>query len=435
MMELSVTRRQLEFIRSTAMETLFGGAAGGGKSYAQLIDALIYALTYPASRQLILRRTLPELKRSLIQVSLTLYPQEVGSYGETSHLWTIRNKSTIEFGYCDSENDVTRYQSAEYDVIRFDELTHFTKFQFTYMLSRIRGTNTYPKQVKSSTNPGGVGHSWVKARYIDVLIPGEESDGKLFLPAKVQDNTFLMQKDPGYVKRLEMLDERSRKALLYGQWDLFEGQYFCEFSPELHVCPPPEFPSWWKRYLAIDYGLDMLAALWIALSPDGTAWVYREVYQSGLIISEAAEAICRAETGDEVIFQRLAPPDLFNRRQETGRSAVDIFAEAGLFFDKAMGERIAGWYAVKEYLRPFTDEQGILTAKLKISPVCKNLIRTLPMLAADEKNPNDTANHPHELTHAPDALRYFAATIQPQGQAWKPGQSDGDMDAFLSYQR
>ena len=114
---------------------------------------------------------------------------------------------------------------------------------------------------------------------------------------------------------------------------------------------------------------------------------------------------------------------------------MDIFAEAGLFFDKAMGERIAGWYAVKEYLRPFTDEQGILTAKLKISPVCKNLIRTLPMLAADEKNPNDTANHPHELTHAPDALRYFAATIQPQGQAWKPGQSDGDMDAFLSYQR
>ena len=432
-MEISVTRRQLEFIRSTAFETLFGGAAGGGKSYAQLIDALIFALRYPCSRQLILRRTFPELKRSLIQVSMGLYPTEIGTYGETHHRWTFVNGSTIEFGSCDSESDVTKYQSAEYDVIRFDELTHFTEFQFTYLLSRVRGVNGYPKQVKSSTNPGGVGHSWVKARYIDVLIPGEERDGKLFLPAKVQDNTFLMKSDPEYVSRLELLDERSRKALLYGRWDLFEGQYFAEFSPDIHVCVPPAIPTWWKRYLSIDYGLDMLAALWIALAPDGTTWVYREVYRSGLIISEAAEAIRSAEEVGEHIDQRLAPPDLFNRRQETGRSAVDIFAEAGLYFDRAMGERVPGWYAVKEYLRPFDDEQGIRTAKLKISPCCSNLIRTLPLLATDAANPNDTANSPHELTHAPDALRYFAATVQPEGMEWKPDIHDGDIGAFLAY--
>lgn len=433
MMELSVTRRQLEFIRSTAFETLFGGAAGGGKSYAQLIDALVFALRYAGSRQLMLRRTFPELKRSLIQVSLSLYPMEIASYGETNHRWVFANRSTIEFGFCDTENDVTKYQSAEYDVIRFDELTHFTQFQFTYLLSRIRGVNGYPKQVKSSTNPGGVGHNWVKARYIDVLTPGEERDGKLFLPAKVQDNTFLMHSDPAYIRRLELLDERSRKALLYGRWDLFEGQYFGEFSSDIHVAQPPDIPSWWRRYLAIDYGLDMLAALWIALSNDGTAWVYREVYRSGLIISEAAEAICRAELPEENITQRLAPPDLFNRRQETGRSAVDLFADAGLYFDKAMGERVAGWYAVKEYLRPFEDEQGIRTAKLKISPRCKNLIRTLPALLTDSNNPNDTANAPHELTHAPDALRYFAATVQPQSSEWKPDAHDGDVGAFLSY--
>lgn len=433
-MEISVTRRQLEFIRSTAFETLFGGAAGGGKSYAQLIDALVFALQYPASKQLMLRRTFPELKRSLIQVSLSLYPQETASYGETSHRWTFVNRSTIEFGFCDSENDVTKYQSAEYDVIRFDELTHFTQFQFTYLLSRIRGVNGYPKQVKSSTNPGGVGHSWVKARYIDPLTPGEEQDGMLFLPAKVQDNTFLMKNDPDYLRRLELLDERSRKALLYGRWDLFEGQYFGEFSAELHVCAPPDpIPDWWKRYLAIDYGLDMLAALWIALAPDGTAWVYRELYQSGLIISEAAERMRKAEPEEEPIAQRLAPPDLFHRRQETGRSAVDLFADAGLYFERAMGERVAGWYAVKEYLRPFDDEQGIRTAKLKISPVCKNLIRTLPALSADPANPNDTANAPHELTHAPDALRYFAATVQPTCSEWKPDGQDQEIGAFLEY--
>ena len=432
-MEISVTRRQLEFIRSPAFETLFGGAAGGGKSYAQLIDALIFALKYPGSKQLVLRRTFPELKRSLIQVSLSLYPTNIAVYGETSHKWKFVNGSTIEFGSCDSENDVTKYQSAEYDVIRFDELTHFTKFQFTYLLSRVRGVNGYPKQVKSSTNPGGVGHGWVKARYIDSMTPGEVQDGKLFLPAKVQDNAFLMKKDPNYIKRLQMLDDRSRKALLYGEWDLFEGQYFGEFSKDLHVCVPPDpIPPWWKRYLAIDYGLDMLAALWIALEPNGTAWVYREVYRSGLIISEAAEAMVQAE-GGERIDQRLAPPDLFNRRQETGRSAIDIFAEAGLYFDRAMGERVPGWYAVKEYLRPFEDEQGIRTAKLKISPACKNLIRTLPLLTTDSANPNDTANTPHEYTHAPDALRYFAATVQPEGTAWQPDHYDGDVGAFLSY--
>jgi hypothetical protein len=421
----------MDFIRSTAFETLFGGAAGGGKSYAQLIDALIFAMRYAGSRQLILRRTFPELKRSLIQTSLAVYPTQIATYGETNHKWTFCNGSVVEFGSCDSENDVGKYQSAEYDVLRFDELTHFTEFQFRYLLSRVRGVNGYPKQVKSSTNPGGVGHSWVKARYIDPLVPFEQKDGKLFLPARVQDNLFLMKRDPAYVERLKLLDSRSQKALLYGEWDLFEGQYFSEFSADLHVAPPPDpIPHWWKRYLSVDYGLDMLAALWIALSPDGTAWVYREVYKKGLIISEAAQEICAAEQG-ESISQRLAPADLFNRRQETGRSAVDLFADAGLYFDKATGGRVSGWYAVKEYLHPFTDEQGIRTAKLKISPACRNLIRTLPALRADPNNPNDTANTPHELTHAPDALRYFAASVRTDGQLWSP--ESEDISAFLSY--
>ena len=128
-------------------------------------------------------------------------------------------------------------------------------------------------------------------------------------------------------------------------------------------------------------------------------------------------------------FGRFTTPDLFNRRQETGRSAVDIFAEHGLFFDKAMGERIPGWYAVKEYLHPYFDEQGIRTARLKISPACKNLIRTLPMLAADAKNPNDTANTPHELTHAPEALRYGLMSRTPKTEI-KPGRFTSKVWSF-----
>ena len=158
-------------MRSEAFETLFGGAAGGGKSHGQLLDALRFAVVYPGSRQLMLRRTMPELERSLVPAAMRLYPQSVASYKVSEHRWDFINGSTLEFGYCDAESDVTKYQSAEYDVIRFDELTHFTESQFTYLISRIRGANPYPKQVKSTTNPGGIGHQWVKSRYIDPMPP------------------------------------------------------------------------------------------------------------------------------------------------------------------------------------------------------------------------------------------------------------------------
>ena len=170
-MRLTVTKRQKAFLDATATEVLFGGAAGGGKSRGQLIDAFLFALTHPASKQLILRRTFPELEKSLIRESLALYPKSVYTYHATGHTGRFPTGSLIDFGYCATENDVFQYQSAEYDVIRFDELTHFTEFQYLYLMSRVRGANRYPKQIKSSTNPGGVGHGWVKARFIDPAPP------------------------------------------------------------------------------------------------------------------------------------------------------------------------------------------------------------------------------------------------------------------------
>ncbi|MBR2502795.1 MAG: terminase family protein, partial [Oscillospiraceae bacterium] len=143
--KLDVTPKQYRFLKCTADEVLFGGAAGGGKSYAQLIDAFIYAVNYPGSKQLILRRTLPELEKSLIRVSLSLYPRSVYKYNSNKHIGQFKNGSVIDFGYCDRENDVYQYQSAEYDVIRFDELTHFTEDMYIYLMSRIRGVNSYPK--------------------------------------------------------------------------------------------------------------------------------------------------------------------------------------------------------------------------------------------------------------------------------------------------
>ncbi len=442
---LKMTRKQQEFINADAFEVLFGGAAGGAKSHGQVLDALLYALTYAGSKQLVLRRTYQELEKSLIRASLQFYPREVCKYNDSAHMWRFTNGSLIDFGYCDYEKDVYRYQSAEYDVIRFDELTHFTESMYTYLISRVRGANDFPKRVKSSTNPGGVGHAWVKARFIDPAPAGTvwqaEFGSRVFIPSLVQDNPFLMKSDPEYLTRLENLNEREKKALLYGDWNIFEGQYFAEFDPAVHVRRAFGIPAHWRRYRALDYGLDMLACLWIAVDESGRAFVYRELYEPGLIISDAAKRILDTNAGERVAAT-LAPPDLWNRRQETGKSAYDIFAANGVPMVKTSNDRVDGWYAVKEYLKVCRGQQDVPEAQLVIFENCRNLIRTLPALLVDDKNPNDAAREPHEVTHAPDALRAFCVTRTLIGKRpeppkdWdEPGSYEEQVEMFITYGR
>lgn len=408
LIRLSATRKQKTFIDATEAEVLFGGAAGGGKSYGQMLDALLFAMKYPKSKQLVLRRTFAELEKSLVRTALSLYPRELFTFNASSHLGKFKNGSIIDFGYCAAENDVYQYQSAEYDVIRFDELTHFTESQYVYLLSRVRGTNRFPKQVKSSTNPGGIGHSWVKARFVDPSPPmakfvGADGLERIFIPSKLSDNRFLTEGDPSYQRRLSALPERERKALLYGDWDIFEGQYFPEFCREHHVIEPFEIPNGWRRYRTIDYGLDRLACLWIALSPDGVAYVYREYCESNLTISEATRSILERTPKGEDIYATLAPPDLFSRTQETGKTKASLFSEYGVNFTKTSNDRECGWLAIKELLRD--TGTGV---RLKIFCTCTEIIRCLPALTVDKVRPSDCSSEPHEITHAPDALRGFA---------------------------
>ena len=407
-LSISITEKQRRFIDAEETEVLFGGAAGGGKSYGQTVDALLFALKYPRSKQLILRRTYPELEKSLIRTSLALFPREIYSFNSTSHIGKFKNGSTVDFGYCATENDVYQYQSAEYDVVRFDELTHFTEGQYLYLISRVRGANGYPKQIKSSTNPGGVGHVWVRKRFIDPSPPetsyiSENGMSRIFIPSLLSDNGFLESSDPGYRQRLIALPDRERRALLDGDWNIFEGQYFDEFSEDRHVISPFEIPGNWRKYRTVDYGLDRLACLWIAVAPDGNSYVYREYCESNLPISQSAEAILKRTPKNEQIYATLAPPDLWGRSQESGKSKATLFSEYGLVFTKTSNDRECGWLAVKELLRSADREP-----RLRIFSSCRELIRCLPALTVDKLRPTDCATEPHEITHAPDALRGFA---------------------------
>ena len=408
-LDLKVTKKQRLFLEAPQTEVLFGGAAGGGKSYGQVIDALLFALRYQGSKQLILRRTFAELDKSIIRTVLAMYPREIFVFNSSAHVGRFKNGSIIDFGYLATSNDVYQYQSAEYDVIRFDELTHFTEDQYVYLISRVRGANGFPKQIKSSTNPGGVGHSWVKDRFVDPAPPNTEfrsSDGmsRIFIPSLLSDNKPLNDSDPNYRKRLEALPEKEKKALLYGDWNIFDGQYFGEFSRDVHVCDPFPIPKEWRRWRAFDYGLDRLACLWVAMDSMRNVYVYKEYCESNLPISEAARGMLDMTTEDEDIYATLAPPDMWGRSQETGRSKAQIFYESGLTLTKSSNDREAGWLAIKELLR--VDANG--ESRLHIFKNCTELIKCLPALQIDQKRPTDCAVEPHEITHAPDALRYYA---------------------------
>ena len=418
--DLKISRKQKKFIEATESEVLFGGAAGGGKSYGQIVDALLFALRYQGSKQLILRRTFAELDKSLIRTALALYPRSLFTFNSSSHTGKFKNGSCIDFGYCATENDVYQYQSAEYDCIRFDELTHFTEAQYIYLISRVRGANGYPKQIKSSTNPGGVGHTWVKARFVDPSPPntsfvGKDGMSRVFIPSLLNDNKFLMEGDPQYKHRLEALPEREKKALLYGDWNIFEGQYFEEFDVSKHVIDPFPIPEDWRKWRAIDYGLDCLACLWIAMDSLRNVYVFRELCESNLPISVASKKILAFSPGEEEIYATLAPPDLWSRSQETGKSKTNIFYESGLKLTKSSNDREAGWLAVKELILPNSNGE----CRLKIFSNCRELIKCLPALQRDSKRPTDCATEPHEITHAPDALRYYAVSWAKQASNYE----------------
>lgn len=384
--------------------------------------SVLLALRYPGIRVLILRRTYPELTETYVkpmrgELAELIRAKQV-RYKETSKEFDFSNGSLLMLGYCDTDADIDRYQGAQYDVIFIDEATQWPEDWYLILTACLRGVNDFPKRMYLTCNPGGVGHTWVKRLFIDREYKANENpEDYRFIQALVYENTALMEKNPDYLRQLQNLPEKLRKGWLEGEWDLFDGQYFAEFRREKHVIQPFELPTRWRRYVSMDYGLDMLAAYWIAVDEEGKGYVYRELYEGrdngkgadgrGHIVSAAARRVRECMQPGERIEAWLAPPDLWNRNRDSGRSTAELFAEAGIVLTKTSNDRIAGWRAVREWLADMVDGHGQTVPRLRIFSTCTNLIRTLPAVQFDEKKPEDVATEPHELTHAPDALRGF----------------------------
>ncbi len=407
------SEKQAAFFASRARYTAYGGARGGGKSWALRRKLILLCFRYPGISCILVRRSLPELRENHLFPLLSQLGDAV-SYKESTHTFTFPGGSRIVLGYCDNERDVLRYQGQEYDIIALDEATQLTEFQFSTFKACLRGANSFPKRIYLTCNPGGVGHAWVKRLFVDRLFhPGECPEDYAFIPAGVYDNQVLLEKDPGYIRALESLPDSLRSAWLEGSWDVFEGQFFPEFARSRHVCVPFEIPPGWQRFGGLDYGFDMLAALWAAVDPKtGRVYVYREFGQSGLTLTAAARAVASAGTGKDEAEYFAASPDLWNRRQDSGLSGVAVMSEVLDFptLLKADDRRVMGWRNLREYLGRSGE-----APRLQIFSTCTELIRTLPALLHDKHRPEDASGQPHAVTHFPEALRYLLMALPDDG--------------------
>lgn len=402
--------KQAQFCASRTLYTAYGGARGGGKTHVVRIKAVGGALKHPGIRILLVRRTYPELQSNHIEPIIKMVPASLGSYNGQLKTMYFTNGSIIRFGHYQGDISENEYQGQEYDWIFMDEATQFTERQFRYLGGLLRGVNDIPERFYLTCNPGGVGHQWVKRLFIDRKFKVsddpeecEDPNDYTFIPARVEDNTHLMKTSPAYVKMLASLPEHIRRAHRYGDWDALSGAYFAEFSEARHVIEPFKIPDDWVRYRAFDYGLDMLACYWVAVDYEGRCYVYRELTAEKQIVSDAAELILGCTLPDERIACTFAPPDIWSTQKDTGKTMAEKFMECGVGIIRASNNRVQGHLMIKELLKDMRDgKPGLLITK-----ECPHLIDDLKSIQADEKNPNDCAKQPHEVTHTVDGLRYF----------------------------
>lgn len=401
--------KQLEFANTFAKYRLYGGAKGGGKSYAMRAECSRQCLSAPGVRGLALRRTSPEIRENMVVPMLKELPRELYKYNGSDNILTFGNGSTLRFSYCQNIQDVLNYQGIEYDFICIEELTHWTEDEFKILMSSLR---TARKGIKpnffGSTNPGGKGHAWVKRLFVDRQFKeGENPADYAFISAKVWDNAILLETQPEYVEDLQALPETKRRAYLEGDWNVFEGQYFKEFRESLHVIDPVNPSNARRRVICLDYGFTNPSAVyWLAQDNHGDVVCYRELYVTGLTYKQLALRVKAMTPASEQISVTVVDPAIVNKPSETtGTSGSDEMKAVGLRVKGADNSRLKGWQVVRQFLQPYEDPNSKqVTASLKITSNCSNLIRTLPELVHDKTDVEDLDSKGED--HAADALRY-----------------------------
>ena len=409
---------QTEFLASSEREVFYGGARGGGKSYAMLIDPLRYCHK-EMHRALLLRRTMPEL-RDLITHSQRLYSKAFpgAKWREQEKEWRFPSGAKIEFGYAENMTDALRYQGQSYTWIGIDELPQYpTPDIFNFLRSSLRSVDPeIPVYLRATGNPGNIGSLWVREMFVDPALPNTAFDINIdtpvgrkvitrrFIPAKLQDNPHLMQTDD-YYAMLASLPEIQKKQFLEGDWDAFEDSAFPEFDKNLHVVEPFEIPKGWQRFRAADWGYSSPACvLWFAIDYDNNLWIYRELYTQKITADVFARKVLELEHGEYIRYGVL-DASTWAKRGDIGPSIAETMIQQGCRWrpsDRTPKSRISGKLEIHKRLKIVDEKKK--EPGIRIFSTCRNLIRTLPLLPLDDNNPEDINTNVED--HAYDALRY-----------------------------
>ena len=422
--------RQALFLADHHKNVAFGGARGGGKSWAVRVKSLLLMAKHKGIKIMILRRSYPELEANHIIPFKEMLPLGSYKYNDSKKRLIFNNGSQIIFRYCSNEKDLDNFQGTECDVLFIDEATQFTESQYKKLIACVRGVNDFPKRIYLTCNPGGVGHQWVKRLFIEKRYEANErAEDFSFIQSLVTDNKALLKNQPDYLAQLEALPPKLKEAWLYGNWDIFEGQFFEDFvdRPEhyedrqwTHVIEPFEIPSDWTVYRGLDWGYNKPSAVgWFFVSPDDVIYHGLELYTAksaneGLkwTPSQLFAEVHRIESehrwlkGKKIIG--IADPAIWDA--ETGESIADTAAKHQVFFHKADNSRLNGW--MQCHYRLSFDENGF--PLFYVFKNCKNFIRTIPLLEYDDHKPEDLNTDGED--HIADMWRYImmARPIKPR---------------------
>lgn len=409
------------FLRDTHRHVAYGGARGGGKSWAVRAKAKLLALRWPGIKILIVRRSYKELINNHV-VFLRTELHGVANYNKTDKEFIFPNGSIISLGYCANDSDLDQYQGAEYDVIFIDEAGQLQEEWIRKINACVRGVNGFPKRTYYTLNPGGPSHAYFKRLFIDRRFEGAENpDDYSFVQALVTDNTALMEMQPEYIEQLRTLPPHLREMWLEGKWDIYEGQFFEEFrdNPEhyrdrqwTHVIDPFDIPKGWNVYRSYDFGYAKpFSCAWWAVDYDGVIYRILELYGCTDTPNEGVKwtpekqfaEIARIEREHPWLKGRVirgvADPAIWDTSR--GESIAETAIRAGVYFDKGDNERIPGWMQV--HYRLAFDVEGY--PMMYVFRGCKAFIRTIPLMMYDEHKPEDLDTDLED--HVADEVRYF----------------------------